>query len=206
MGAGKQENNRFQRAIEIFRDHGGMMRTADAINESIHPSTLYELRDKGILVRIRRGVYRLNESEPLTKPDVVTVSISISNGVICLISALELHNLTVQIPHAVYVAIPRGAEQPRIEYPPVYVFRFSDDSFTEGAETIQIDNYPVKVYCAEKTIADCFKFRNKIGLDTALDALKMYKERGSMNINMLMYYANICRVENVMRPYVQVLI
>ena len=206
MGAGKQEKNRFQRAVEIFRDHGGMMRTADAISAGVHPSTLYELTDKGIMIRIRRGIYRLKESEPLTKPDIVTVSVSISSGIICLISALELHNLTVQIPHAVYVAIPRGAEQPRIEYPPVYVFRFSDASHSKGVETMEIDNYHVKVYCAEKTIADCFKFRNKIGLDTALDALKMYKEGGSMDIERLMYYAKICRVDKVMRPYIEVLI
>lgn len=101
---------------------------------------------------------------------MVTVATRVPGGVICLISALAFHELTTQIPHEVHVALPRGAEKPRLDYLPIKTYRFTNEAFTEGVETHELDGVSVRIYSLEKTLADCFKFRNKIGLDTAVEA------------------------------------
>jgi predicted transcriptional regulator of viral defense system len=136
----------------------------------------------------------------------VAVAKRVPQGVICLVSALAFHDLTLQIPHAIDVATPRNAEPPRLDYPPVRVFRFSAAAFSAGIEVHAIDGASVRVYSREKTLADCFKYRNKIGLDTVLEALKMYKEKHRFEVEVLLRYAEICRVPNVMRPYLEALL
>lgn len=198
--------DRFERAISIFRDNNSMMRTRDAISAGIHPDTLYSMRQRGIIQQVSRGLYRLTDGAIPDNPDIVTVSMKIPGGVICLISALSFYELTLQIPHEVYVALLKGAEQPRLEYPPVRIFRFTGDAFNQGIEIKHIDNIPVKMYSMEKTIADIFKFRNRIGLDTATEALRAYMERKDRSIDKLMHYADICRVSRIIRPYIEALI
>jgi len=200
------EADRFEKAAEIFRENGGVLRTAQALRAGIHPSTLYAMRDSGLLERVSRGVYRLAEIAPLGNPDLVTVATRIPGGVICLISALSFHDLTTQIPHEVHVALASGSEEPRLDHPPIRTYRFTGDSFTEGIETHQIDGVEVRIYGPEKTLADCFKFRNRIGLDTAVEALRSYRARGGMRIDELMRYASICRVEKVIRPYLEAIL
>ena len=121
----------------------------------------------------------------------------------CLISALTFHEITTQIPREVYLAIKRGAESPRIDYPPLRVFRFSGDAFSEGIQAHEIDDVPVHIYSPEKTLADCFKYRNKIGTDTALEAVKLYRERKRIKVGEIMKFAKVCRVAKVMRPYLE---
>jgi len=200
------EADRFEKAAEIFRENGGVLRTAQALRAGIHPSTLYAMRDSGLLERVSRGVYRLAEIAPLGNPDLVTVATRIPGGVICLISALSFHDLTTQIPQEVHVALASGSEEPRLDHPPIRTYRFTGDSFTEGIETHQIDGVEVRIYGPEKTLADCFKFRNRIGLDTAVEALRSYRARGGMRIDELMRYASICRVEKVIRPYLEAIL
>ncbi len=190
-------------AIEKIRSKGGMIRTADAIQNGIHPRTLYELRDNGTVEKISRGVYRLTELEAISNPDLVTVTSRVPNAVICLISALSYHNLTTQIPHEVSIAVHRNSRRPRIDYPPISIHQFSSDSFTAGIEKHMIDGVEVKIYDPEKTIADCFKFRNKIGMDVVLEALKIYRSRQQFNLEKLFTYAKICRVKNIMTPYLE---
>lgn len=197
------KNSRFDRAAAIFRKHGGMLRTNQLLREGIHPDTLYTMRDSGILVNVSRGVYRLADSSPLSNPDLVTVAIRVPTGVICLISSLSFHELTTQIPHEVHLALPRGAEEPRLYHPPVKTYRFSAEAFTEGVETHELDGIGVQIYSPEKTLADCFKFRNRIGLDTAIEALRLYRDLGNVKVNGIMRYASICRVEKVIRPYLE---
>ena len=182
------------------------MRTAQALRAGIHPSTLYTMRDDGTLETISRGVYRLAESEPLGNPDLVTVATRVQNGVICLISALAFHEITTQIPHEVHVALQRGAEIPRLDYPPIKIYWFSGRAFTDGVAVHEIDGVNVHIYNVEKTLVDCFKFRNKIGLDTAVEAVRFYRERKSVNVDALMHFAKICRVEKVMRPYLEAIL
>jgi len=191
---------------ELFRRHGGVLRTRDALRFGIHPRTLYRMRETGDLEQLTRGLYRLSGLPKLSNPDLVSASLKIPKGVICLISALALHDLTTQVPHEVYIALPRGAEPPRISYPPLRVFWFTESAFREGIEVRQIDAVAVRVYSAEKTIADCFKYRNKIGLDVPLEAVKLYRQRRKTRTDELLHYAAICRVEKIIRPYLEALL
>ncbi len=192
--------------MAVFRKHGGILRTSQALQAGIHPSTLYSMRDDGTLEAVSRGVYRLVDSEPPGNPDLVTVATRVRGGVICLISALAFHELTTQIPHEVHVALQRGAEIPRLEYPPIKIYWASGQAYSAGVETHEIDGVGVRIYSPEKTLADCFKFRNKIGLDTAVEAVRFYRERRSINMDALMRYAKICRVEKVIRPYLEAIL
>jgi predicted transcriptional regulator of viral defense system len=201
-----KQGSRFDRAVAVFKKNGGILRTSQALRAGIHPSTLYTMRDGGILEVVSRGVFRLASSEPLGNPDLVTVGTRVQRGVICLISALAFHEITTQIPHEVHVALQRGAEIPRLEYPPIKIYWFKGLAFTAGVETHQLDGVGIRIYSPEKTLADCFKFRNKIGLDTAVEAVRFYRERRGVNVDALMRYAAICRVEKVMRPYLEAIL
>ncbi len=201
-----KRRNRFQNALVVFKEHGGMLRTSEAIYSGIHPDTLYTMRDAGILEKVSRGVYRLADGLPLSNPDLVTVAKRVTNGVICLISALAFHDITTQIPHEVHVALPRGAEEPRLDHPPIHTYRFTGKSFTDGVMIHELDSVPVRIYGPEKTLADCFKFRNKIGLDTAVEALRLYRERQSVRVDEIMHFASICRVTKIMRPYLEAIL
>jgi predicted transcriptional regulator of viral defense system len=202
----ENQGTRFDRAITVFREHGGILRTGQALREGIHPSTLYAMRDAGTLDIVSRGVYRLADSDPLGNPDLVTVATRIPLGVVCLISALSFHDLTTQIPHEVHVALPRGAEEPRLDHPPIRTYRFSGEAFTEGIEDHKVDDVSVRIYNPEKTLADCFKFRNRIGLDTAVEAVRFYRERRTVKIDELMHYASVCRVTKIIRPYLEAIL
>ncbi len=201
-----KRRNRFQNALAVFREHGGMLRTSEAIYSGIHPDTLYTMRDAGILEKVSRGVYRLADGLPLSNPDLVTVAKRVTNGVICLISALAFYDITTQIPHEVHVALPRGAEEPRLDHPPIHTYRFTGKSFTDGVIIHELDSVPIRIYGPEKTLADCFKFRNKIGLDTAVEALRLYRERQSVRVDEIMHFASICRVTKIMRPYLEAIL
>jgi predicted transcriptional regulator of viral defense system len=192
-----------QKAITVFRRHGGMLRMAQALHEGIPRRTLYALRDIGLTEQLSRGLYRLAEAPPLGNPDLVAVATRVPKGVVCLLSALAFHELTTQIPHEIYIAIPRNAEAPRLDHPPIRSFYFSGRAFTEGIESHRMEDVPVRVYSREKTLADCFKYRNKIGLDTVLEALRLYKQQGRVNVDALMRSAAVCRVTKVMRPYLE---
>jgi predicted transcriptional regulator of viral defense system len=193
-------------ATRIFRRHGGVLRTMQAVRLGVHPRTLYAMRDNGALEQLSRGLYRLADLPPLGTPDLVAVAKLVPSGVICLISALSFHELTTQIPHEIYVAIPRGSETPRLEHPPLRVFRFSGAALSQGVETHEVDGCEVRTYSAAKTVADCFKFRNKLGVDTAIEGLKRYLVEKHSNVDELMRFAQVCRVEAVMRPYVEALL
>ena len=192
-----------QQAKAIFRRHGGTMRTGEVLKAGVHPRTLYQLRDAGELIPLARGVYRLADMQPLSQPDLATVCKRVPQGVVCLISALAFHELTTQIPHVVHLAIPRTARTPSLDYPPLRVYRFSNEAFKSGVQTQTSDGIELRVYDAEKTLADCFKYRNKIGLDVALEALRSYRSRRGVRLQRLLEYARVCRVEQVIRPYLE---
>jgi predicted transcriptional regulator of viral defense system len=195
-----------QKAIALFREHGGTLRTGEALRLGIHPRTLYAMRDAGVLERLSRGLYRLADLPPLSNPDLVTVALKIPQAVICLISALAFHELTTQIPHAVDIALRGGTERPRLNYPPLRIFWFSGPAWSEGVETHQVDDAPVRIYSPEKSVADSFKYRRKIGLDVALEALKLYRQQRDFDVGKLLRFARICRVEKVMKPYLEALL
>ena len=202
----KQNQNTIEKAKKIFRDRGGMLKTGEALRAGIHPRILYEMERAQILEKLNRGLYRLTDLPALGNPDLVTIALKVPSGVICLISALTFHEITTQVPHEVYVALNRGMEAPRLGHPPLRIFWFSGQAFTLGIESHKIDGVSVRIYGPEKTIADCFKYRNKIGLDTAIEALKLYREKRRFKANDLMKFARVCRVDKVMRPYLEALL
>lgn len=191
-------------ARNVFKRHGGMLRTSAAMRLGVHPRSLYALRDSGELLSVGRGLYRLAKAPPLSNPDWVTVASRIPRAVICLISALAYHELTTQVPHYVDIALPSHAQVPKLGGVPVRVFWFPDRAFDAGINIITVDRVSVRIYSPEKTIADCFKYRNKIGIDVAVEALRTYREKiRRLPVNKLLEYARICRVEKVMRPYLE---
>lgn len=191
-----------EQAVTLFRQHGGTLRTSQALALGIHPRTLYRMRNMGRLLQLGRGLYRLADMPPLSNPDLVTVALQVPQAVICLVSALAFHELTTQIPHVVDIAIYNRAERPRLTYPPLRIFWFSGRAWSEGIETHTVDGVPVRIYSPAKSVADVFKYRRKIGLDIALEALRLYSSRRG-DVDSLLYYARICRVEGVMRPYLE---
>ena len=193
----------YEQARQVFRAHGGILRTREALAAGVHRRTLYELRDAGELDQLARGVYRLAEMPPLADPDLATVGKRLPKGVVCLISALAFHELTTQIPHVVHVALPRTSRTPKLEYPPLQVYRFSGQAYSAGVEPHTVEGADVRVYSAEKTLADCFKYRNKIGLDVALEAMRAYRTRRGARLQKVLEYARVCRVEKVVRPYLE---
>lgn len=194
-------------ARELFAKHGGMLRTSKAIRLGIHPRTLYALRDTGEIETVGRGLYRLSSAPPLTAPDWVSVALRLPRAVICLISALAHHGLTTQIPHAVDLALPSHSQVPRLDGLPIRVFWFSGPAYSAGIQVINIDGVPIHIYSPEKAIADSFKYRNKVGLDIAVEALRTYRERHRRpNRRALLYYAQVCRVEKIMRPYLEAIL
>jgi predicted transcriptional regulator of viral defense system len=195
-----------RKAELIFHSEGGMLRTKDALARGVHPSVLYELRDEGKIVQVSRGVYRLANLAPLQHPDFIPIAIRVPKAVICLISALAFHELTLQIPHEVSIALTKGDWPPKIEHPPVRIFWYSRKTHSIGVEVHQTEGIPIKIYSPEKSIVDCFQFRNKIGLDTAIEALRIYKEKRKWKIGELMHFAKIARVQNVMKPYLEALL
>lgn len=176
---------------------------SEAIRYGISRYSLYKMRDDGIIEQISRGIYRLMELPTISNPDLVTVSLRFPNAVICLISALSYHGMTTQIPHAVSIAVPRQARMPSLDSPPIHAYKFSDNAFKAGIEKHQIDGVCVRVYSPEKTLADCFKYRNKLGMDVVLEALKLYKSQKKYSLDKLLKCARICRVEKVMKPYLE---
>jgi predicted transcriptional regulator of viral defense system len=197
------ESKAIKRAKGLFRPHSGTFRVGAAVKAGVHPRTIYTMRDKGLIERLGRGMYRFADMPAMGNPDLATVAMKVPKGVICLISALSWHEITTEIPHEVYLALPRGAEPPRLDYPPLRIFWFSGPAFEEGIERHEVDGIPMKVYNPEKTLVDCFKYRNKIGLDVTLEALKFYRQRKRFKADELMHFARICRVEKVMRPYLE---
>lgn len=190
-----------EKALRQFAEHHGMLRTAHALRLGIHPRTFYALQEEGKIVSLARGLYRLANAPQLSDPDLVTVAAKIPSAVVCLLSALNFYNITTQLPHEVWVALPRHATYPMLKYPPLRISQFSKASYEAGIETRHIDGVEVKVYCPAKTVVDCFKFRNQVGLDVALEALRDAWRHKRVTMDNLWRFAEVCRVTNVMRPY-----
>jgi predicted transcriptional regulator of viral defense system len=200
-----KEKDDTKKAINIFKVHGGLMRSSEAFREGIKQSTFYKMAQTSTTITIGRGLYQLSGYIP-PDPDLVIVSKAIPKGVICLVSALSFYGITNQIPKKVYVALPKGAEEPRLVFPPVKTFRFSEKTYSPGIQTVRLQKNKIRIYSKEKTIADCFKFRNKIGTDLVVDALKKAIRQKDFDINKLMRFASICRVSKIIHPYLETLL
>ncbi len=191
---------------KIFQEHNGVLRVLDAIRLGVPEHIVYEMYQRGELIKEGRGLYRLAEAQLLGNPDLVRVSMLIPKSVICLISALYFYEMTTQIPYSVYIALPKNVGKPRIEYPPIEVTWVMPSLHSVGVDEHTINGVKVRIYSREKTIADCFKFRKRVGDDVALEALKEYVKQPQIDIHLLLEYAKINRVEKTVLPYLKSLI
>lgn len=177
-----------------------------AAESDVHSQELTRLVREGALERVARGTYRVAE-RPVTEHHALAVVASIApDSVICLLSALAFHGVGTQVPFEVWVAVERGRRSPALRNPPVRVARLSGASFHEGIERHPIEGQSVRIYGVAKTIADLFKFRNRIGLDVALEALRDAWQRRLVTVEEINRYARVCRVQRVMRPYLEALV
>ena len=180
-----------------------LLRARDVAALSLPTIILSRLVKDGRLRRVGRGVYA-RPNRPLSEHiSLAEVALRVPRGVICLLSALHIHGLGTQAPHQIWLAIPQNSPTPRFERPSLRPVRMSGPALTEGIQSMRIDGLDVPVFNAAKTIADCFKYRNKIGIDVALEALRDGWEQRKVSMDELSYYANIDRVSNVMRPYME---
>jgi predicted transcriptional regulator of viral defense system len=192
-----------QKLLSLAR-RSGVIRPGDLRAQGIAPVYLTRLVRSGALIRVGRGLYSLADGSPTADRTIVEAARHVPRGVVCLLSALRLHSLTTQMPPAVWIAIDVKARRPIADGPPLEIVRMSGPALSSGVEERVIEGVRVRVYGAAKTVADCFKFRNKIGLDVAIEALRDYRRRRG-SVDELLRYAEICRVARVMRPYLEAL-
>jgi predicted transcriptional regulator of viral defense system len=191
-----------QRVLQLVRKNG-WLRASDLADAGVPRAVLTRMAASGQLERAARGLYRLPDSGSSEHEGLVTVASKVPQAVVCLLSALQFHGLTTQLPWQVWFAMPRGSHVPRLEYPPVRMVQFTGEAYTQGIETHERDGVKLHVYSVAKTVADCFKHRNKIGMDVALEALKDARAQGRASFDDLWRCAKVCRVSNVMRPYME---
>jgi len=192
--------------IEFLKKRGGMVSYKEIIKAGFSKAFLKDNLDSGQIQKVDRALYRLSDGFTLSYPDLVAVSIKVSKGVVCLLSALAFHEATSEIPRYINIAIPRGAWANKINYPPVKFYHFASKAWEAGIEKQKIEGYQIKVYCLAKTIADCFKFRNKIGMDVAREALKIAITEKGVQPKEIMQYAEICRVDNIIKPILEAML
>ena len=192
--------------IEFLKKKGGMVSYKEIIKAGFNKAFLKDNLDSGRIQKVDRALYRLSDGFTLSYPDLVAVSIKVSKGVVCLLSALAFHEVTSEIPRYINIAIPRGAWANKINYPPVKFYHFASKAWEAGIEKQKIEGYQIKVYCLAKTIADFFKFRNKIGMDVAREALKIAITEKGVQPKEIMQYAEICRVDNIIKPILEAML
>jgi predicted transcriptional regulator of viral defense system len=180
--------------------------TQDIVRAGIHRQTLSRLVRAGKLERIARGQYRLPHAPVTEHHGFAVAARAVPRGVICLLSALSFHGIGTQLPAQVWMAIDRRARRPQLRFPPLRIVRFTGDALKQGVELHRIEGQDVPIYGVAKTLADAFKFRNKVGIDVALEALREAWRDHRFTMDELEPYARICRVERVMRPYLEALV
>lgn len=193
-----------QKIMQYIGEHG-MVRPRDIEAIGLPREYLVRLHRQGKLNRSSRGIYTLPDANVTERHSYAEVTKRVPEAVICLLSALAFHEITTQSPPAIWVALHKGARKPALTSPSLRIVRLSGPSLTEGAENHQVEGVLVRVYSAAKTVADCFKFRNKIGLDVAIEALKDCLCQKKANVHEIYRYAKVCRVSNIIRPYIEAL-
>lgn len=191
-----------ERILELLKE-SGILRPRDLEAIGISGVYLNKLYAEGLLERPSRGLYTLPDSEPSENRTIAEAGKRVPQGVVCLLSALRFHDLTTQAPFEVWLAIDEKARPPKIDYPPLRIVRFSGQALSYGIEEHEVDCVQVRIYSPAKTVADCFKYRNKIGLDVAIEALRDCIGQRKATIDELWAAARVCRMSNVIRPYLE---
>jgi predicted transcriptional regulator of viral defense system len=196
--------SKVQQILEFTRDRG-VIKAKDIAGRGIHREYIRLLEQQGLLIRSGRGIYTPSDAKLTQHHTLVETARRVSHGIVCLLSALSFYKLTSQAPFEVWMAIDQKARRPKENIIPLRIVYMSGRGLEAGIVEHQIEGVTVRVYCPAKTIADCFKFRNKIGLDVAIEALRECWQERSCTMDELWYYAKVCRVQNVMRPYLEML-
>ncbi|MFQ5457776.1 MAG: type IV toxin-antitoxin system AbiEi family antitoxin domain-containing protein [Myxococcota bacterium] len=189
-----------EQALSIIRTMG-LARPRELEAHGISRAQLSRLVQEGLVLRQSRGIYVAADHAPTEEHTLAQVAKRVPEGIFCLLTALRLHGLTTQSPAEVWIALPEKARRPRLDYPRLRIARFSGDALTEGIEERRAEGVTLRLYSAAKTVADCFKYRNKIGIDIAVEALRDFSRKHRGGANELARYARICRVARVMQPY-----
>jgi len=194
----------FQKIMHYVSQHG-IVRPRDIEAIGLPREYLLRLHRQGKVVRSGRGLYSLPDAAITERHSYAEVARRVPGSVFCLLSALAFHEITTQSPASVWIAVPKGTRRPAISTPSLRVVRLSGPSLTEGIENQKVEGVPIRVYSVAKTVADCFKFRNKVGHDVAIEALKDALREKKATVNEIYRYAKVCRVSNVIRPYMEAL-
>lgn len=192
----------------IARKHQGAIALTNARQEGIQTSTIYKLRDTGELVCISRGVYQLADEAgvPSSSPEYLAVKSRIPHAVLCTISALYHYELTTEIPSVVHLGISRKHAVPKIDYPPIEIYRMPDAVFSTGVQVLSINGVMMNIFTPEKTLADCFKYRNRLGINVAIEGLKRYLKKENARPSEVLVMAEVNRVATVIKPYLEALL
>lgn len=193
---------RQQQILELAREKG-MIRAKDLEAVGISRNYLYRMHKQGLLERSAAGLYTLPRAPVTENTSLAEVAKRLPHAVVCLVSALSYHGITTQIPHEIWLSLPRGSWRPKMEYPPLNLTYVSDPAYSFGIQEHVIDRVMVKIYSPSKTVADCFKFRNKVGLDVAIEALREAWRSRKVTMDELVEAAGIDRVSKIMRPYME---
>lgn len=192
----------YQAILKLTHEQG-MIRPQDIVAHGIHPMYLQRLYERGELARLGRGVYVLADADYSQNISLAEACKRVPHGSVCLLSALQFHNVGTQNPHQVWMAIHPKKGVPRIEYPPLHIVRFSGSVLSEGVEEHKTSDGLISIYSIAKTVADCFRYRNKIGLEVALEALRECRRERRATLDELWHFAAVDKVSTVMRPYLE---
>ncbi len=198
----RSAKSKTQAALDLVREHG-IVRPQDLVSHKIPPDYLDRLYRRGHIERIARGLYAWPAADLGENQSLLEAARQVPKGVVCLLSALQFHGLTTQIPHEVWIALAPKAWLPKVEHPKIRVFRFSPQALVKGVKEHSIYGIPVRVTTPARTVVDCFAFRNKVGLDVALEALRDCWRRKKATMDELHQAAQSRRMANVMRPYLE---
>ncbi|KLN53590.1 hypothetical protein VPARA_52760 [Variovorax paradoxus] len=197
-----RQDTHARRVLDLLAQKG-MLRPSDLDAIEAPRVALTRMTAAGLVEKVGRGLYRLPERGGSEHESLAAVAAKVPQAVFCLLTALQFHGLTTQLPRQVWIAMPRGSHVPRIDYPPLKMIQVSGEAYSAGIEVVERDHVQLRVYGVAKTVVDCFKHRNKIGLDVALEALRDARAQRKASADDLGHYAKICRVANVMRPYLE---
>lgn len=196
------KNTHQQNALALVKERG-IVRSSEFVEAGIPRVIVSRMVASKDLQQLTRGLYCLPDKEFSERESLIVIAAKVPQAVFCLLTALQIHGLTTQLPRKVWIAMPVDSHIPKIEYPPIKMVKYSGKAYSEGVDLQQEDGIEYRVYSPAKTIADCFKHRNKIGIDVAIEALKDAYDKNKVTMDELWHFAKICRVANVMRPYLE---
>jgi len=199
-------NKKYEEIVNIFKNHKGYARSKDILVRGFHSRDIRNMLHEGMVIKVKNGLYRLVDTPVISNQSFIDLARAVPEGVICLLSALSYYELTTFNPAIISIAIYRKSWRPKIKYPPVEVYYFSTKQFEAGIDEINIKGHVIRIYSPEKTVCDCFRYRNKLGLDVAKEGLSEYLKRGDRNLEKLLEYAEICRVKKLLETWLHALV